>query len=579
MKPPVVAGKYTLLRRLGHGGMAEVFLAKQAGEGGFEKLVVLKRILPHLASGSEFTSMFLDEARIAADLRHPNIVTVVDTGRSGDSLFMVMEFLHGQDVRKVQRKVAAFGQHVPFGHACQITIAAAAGLHYAHAKRDLHGRPLSIVHRDVSPQNILVTFEGGTKIVDFGIAKAVGQTSHTSTGILKGKYTYMSPEQAEGQTVDARTDQYALGIVFWELLTMRRLLKRDTEAATIDAVIEGNVPRPRRFRDDCPAALEEVVMTALARDKTQRFRDCEEMALALEDALARETIVHSPSRLSQYLRRLFADQLAEEASLGIVSPEGALSVRTMFGAVDRPPAKPEGEAQASTKPPSLGEEHEPAALVADATQADRRRSASRSGDSSRESRREKSARAPGPASGFVLGKEGKESTRASSREPPAGKEKEAPLPHTLEPPSGEAPLPASRATLPTQPSRMTTSPARSHREPPARGASFSAAKVAVAMACLSSGLVFMGFLAVRELGRSPGPAHLIVRTEPRGARVFLDGADTGQVTPALLRGVRSGEPHKVHVELSGFGAVDEVIVIEARDSTFELKLDLNAAAR
>ena len=201
MKAPVIAGKYTLLRRLGHGGMAEVFLAKQMSEGGFEKLVVLKRILPHLASGPEFVTMFLDEARIAADLRHPNIVTIADVGRVNDTLFMVMEFLHGQDIRKVQRKVAAFAQMIPLAHACQMAIDAAAGLHYAHTKHDLKGRDLQIVHRDVSPQNIIVTFEGSTKIVDFGIAKAAGQNTHTSAGVLKGKYTYMSPEQAQGEVV------------------------------------------------------------------------------------------------------------------------------------------------------------------------------------------------------------------------------------------------------------------------------------------------------------------------------------------------------------------------------------------
>ncbi len=269
MKPPVIAGKYTLLRRLGHGGMAEVFLAKQMSEGGFEKLVVLKRILPHLASGPEFVTMFLDEARVAADLRHPNIVTIADVGRVGETLFMVMEFLHGQDVRKVQRKVAAFGQMIPFGHACQMVIDAAAGLHYAHTKRDLNGQMLSIVHRDVSPQNIIVTFEGGTKIVDFGIAKAAGQSTQTSAGVLKGKYTYMSPEQAQGEIVDARTDQFALGIVLWELLTMRRLFKRDTEGQTLEAIIDGAVPRPKRFRDDCPPGIEDVVTARLWRSPSK----------------------------------------------------------------------------------------------------------------------------------------------------------------------------------------------------------------------------------------------------------------------------------------------------------------------
>jgi serine/threonine-protein kinase len=568
VKPPVVAGKYTLLRRLGHGGMAEVFLARQASEGGFEKLVVLKRILPHLASGGEFTAMFLDEARIAADLRHPNIVTIVDTGRAGDSLFMVMEFLHGQDVRKVQRKVAAFGQQVPFGHACQIVIDAAAGLHYAHTKKDLSGRPLSIVHRDVSPQNIIVTFEGGTKIVDFGIAKAAGQSTHTSTGVLKGKYTYMSPEQAEGQVVDARTDQYALGIVFWELLTMRRLFKRETETATLEAIVDGNVPRPRRFREDCPAAIEDVVMTALSRDKQKRFRDCEELAIALEDALARESIVHSPSRLSQYMRRLFADQLAEEASLGVVAPDGSLSVRNTFAA-ERPPQRA-GDDGVDPGPRSAARAPDDAAApgaepVVDATQADRRRGASRSADAERDSsRRERSPRAP-PSTG-------------GSREQKAATEpKETDREATREPPRDAARAPSSPSSSPS-----TTS---STRDPP-RGARETAAPVAAPggagrFAGVAAGVVGVGVgvvLAVvvggQLLSSSPGPANLVVRSEPRGARVFVDGVDTKQTTPALLRDVRSGEPHRIHVDLPGHGSIDEVVTIPSAGTTHELRLDI-----
>jgi serine/threonine protein kinase len=583
MKPPVVAGKYTLLRRLGAGGMAEVFLAKQASEGGFEKLVVLKRILPHLASGREFTAMFLDEARIAADLRHPNIVTIVDTGRAGDSLFMVMEFLHGQDVRKLQRKVAAFGQQIPFGHACQVVIDAAAGLHYAHTKRDLNGRLLEIVHRDVSPQNILVTFEGSTKIVDFGIAKAVGQSSHTSTGVLKGKYTYMSPEQAEGQVVDARTDQYALGIVFWELLTMRRLFKRDTETATLEAIVDGNVPRPRRFREDCPAALEDVVMMALARDKHRRFRDCEELALALEDALAKESIVHSPSRLSQYMRRLFADQLAEEAALGVVAPDGSLSVRNTFSAAEKRSARSAGDGvEPAAAPPA-------AAVVVDATQADRRRGASRSADVEPAlPRRDTGPRSTSQSAVLFEPRSPRDEKPAAAasvaREPRPGSEAK-PAPVAEEPRAAKEPLeprdaretkepvaPLAREPTRTRASTVDTPPAAAPPSPPA--ASPATMRSAVIAGGVGFGAVVAIAVGVKLFSATPGPANLVVRSEPRGARVYLDGIDTQQTTPALLRGVRSGEPHRVHIELVGHVPVDEVVTIPGAGETHELRLEL-----
>lgn len=552
MKPPVIAGKYTLLRRLGHGGMAEVFLAKQMSEGGFEKLVVLKRILPHLASGPEFVHMFLDEARVAADLRHPNIVTIVDVGRVADTLFMVMEFLHGQDVRKVQRKVAAFGQMIPFAHACQMVIDAAAGLHYAHTKHDLNGKALSIVHRDVSPQNILVTFEGSTKIVDFGIAKAAGQSTHTSTGVLKGKYTYMSPEQAQGEVVDARTDQFALGIVLWELLTMRRLFKRDTEGQTLEAIIDGNVPRPRRFREDCPSAVEDVVMTALARDKSKRFRDCEALAMALEDALAASGVVHSQARLAQYMRRLFADQLAEEAAIGVVQQDGSLSVKNTFPIHKREDDKPaekvaekpaEKLADKKKPEPERSEKQPPAPRadvvddVPDATQADRKKSRSRSGTQSDRRALKDPPREPGP--------EG----RSGDRDQDTTRDRERPVTRDQARDRG-----GDRGGDRDRGSR--------------RAALMVIAGVAVVLA--------LGVTAAIMLRSGPGPSTLVIRSEPRGATVLLDGRDSGEKTPALLKGVTSHEPHKVRLTLPGHVALDEIVTIPKAGITHEVSFSLAA---
>lgn len=315
MGAPVIAKKYNLLRRLGHGGMAEVFLARQEGLRGFQKLVVVKRILPHLAQDGEFVTMFLDEARTAADLRHPNIINVQDINRNDGTYYMAMEFVHGQDVRRLQRKVSKSKDPFPIEHACEIISSAAAGLHYAHTKVGLNGIPLEIVHRDVSPQNILVAYTGETKIVDFGIAKAASQSQETEIGVIKGKYAYMSPEQAQGGHLDALTDQFALGVVFWELLTLRRLFKRNSEAQTLQAVIQGTIPDPRRFREDCPPEIARVVMKMLERKRTKRYDDCEEMLTDLEDATAKLGIARSQARLGKWMRALYNDEIEDEQAL------------------------------------------------------------------------------------------------------------------------------------------------------------------------------------------------------------------------------------------------------------------------
>jgi serine/threonine-protein kinase len=371
----------------------------------------------------------------------------------------------------------------------------------------------------------------------------------------------MSPEQAQGENVDARTDQFALGIVFWELLTMRRLFKRETESQTLDAIVEGNIPRPRRFREDVPSSIEDVVMTALARDKHKRFRDCEEMALALEDALAKESIVHSPSRLSQYMRRLFADQIAEEASLGVVAPDGSISVRNTFPLHERRP-DPEA-ARVEPKRPSIADADdapprkevtapdEDAAPV-DQTQADRRRGRSRSAEAERE---------PAPRKDRVTKEPTKEPTKEQTKE----QTKDAIREPTKAPTKSAAPEPAKDREPTRSRSRADLAPSVS-APPPRRAPVLLVGGAVAAVVCV---VVVVALLALGD-----GPANLIVRTEPRGARVVVDGRDTQQASPALLRDVRSGEPHKVHVELPGYLPLDEIVTIPRKGITHEVRFDL-----
>lgn len=284
--------------------MAEVYLALSGELSGFRTLVVVKRILPHLASNSQFISMFLDEARIAALLDHPNVVRIIEVGHDGDEYFLVMELVQGKPLSAVLRKAISEKSPLTHAQAAFIVAQAANGLGYAHNLGDSEGRPLNIVHRDVSPQNILISFEGAVKVIDFGIARALGRVTQTSPGGLKGKIQYMSPEQASAEDVDPRSDVFTLGVVLWEVLVGRRLFHRDTELATMRAIVDEPIPMPSESVR-VPEVLEAIVMRALDKDPRQRFQTAQEMALALERyAFASESF--SPLQIATYMKGLFA---------------------------------------------------------------------------------------------------------------------------------------------------------------------------------------------------------------------------------------------------------------------------------
>ncbi len=296
--------------------MAQVWLARQSGMQGFEKLLVIKQVLPHLADTDEFITMFLDEARLAARLDHPNVVQVFDLGQEDDTLYIAMEYIHGEDLRRIDKASREKRRPIPVPLVCRIIADAAAGLHYAHALKDARGESLGIVHRDVSPQNILVTFDGGVKVVDFGIAKAANKANKTRSGVLKGKYAYMSPEQASGKEIDSRTDVFALGIMLHELLTGQRLFKRKSEILTLHAVVRCEVVPPSKLNPVVPAGLDPIVMKALAQDREDRFASAQTFELALEDFLLSLGQPSSNAHLAVYMREVFADRLDVEARDG-----------------------------------------------------------------------------------------------------------------------------------------------------------------------------------------------------------------------------------------------------------------------
>jgi serine/threonine protein kinase len=313
-------GNYQLLKRLATGGMAQIYLARSRGPKASNQLVVVKRILPHLGENKEFVQMFLDEAKIAARLAHPNIVAIYDLGAQDDSFFIAMEYIHGEDVRRMCKRAGGMGLELPVPLACRIIIDACAGLDYAHKKTD-GGKPLNIVHRDVSPQNILVSFKGEVKVVDFGIAKAADQATVTRSGVLKGKYSYMSPEQAGGKKVDCRSDVFALGVVLYELLTSTRLFKRSSDMQTLAAVAECNVMPPSQVNPRVPPDLDPIVLKALAKDPEARYADALQLQTDLEAWLRNRKLSATNAELAGFLRHVYEERLAREARSGSIVVE------------------------------------------------------------------------------------------------------------------------------------------------------------------------------------------------------------------------------------------------------------------
>jgi serine/threonine-protein kinase len=279
------AQRYKVLERIAAGGMAEVFRAESAGLEGFKKLVAIKRVLPHLSEKKQFIGMFLDEARVGAHLSHSNCVQVFDIGVGDNTYFIVMEFVDGSDLKGVIEHRKEMKQPVPVEEACLITVRICEGLAYAHELTDGKGNSLHIVHRDMSPPNVLLTRHGEVKIVDFGLAKANSQLEKSEPGIIKGKFSYLSPEAAQGLPVDARTDIFAAGIILWEMLAGRRLFLGDSDLETVRLVQKADIPSLRDFNPKVPAELEKVIKRSLAADPAQRYQTAREFGQDLNTIL------------------------------------------------------------------------------------------------------------------------------------------------------------------------------------------------------------------------------------------------------------------------------------------------------
>lgn len=309
---PIPFGNYHLLELINTGGMAEVYKAKSYGVEGFERIVAVKRILPNVAANEEFIRMFVDEAKLAGQLSHSNIAQIFDLGRADGMHYIALEYVPGRDLRTVWKQAKSLGHRLPIDLACWIVLKACEGLDYAHDKTDSMGNPLQIVHRDVSPQNILLSWDGEVKLIDFGLAKAANSSAETRVGVLKGKLAYMSPEQVRGIPLDRRTDIFSVGIVLWELLTGERLFVGESDFETLEKVRKVEVAPPSLYDPSIPADLEDIVLRALQKNPNHRFQTAGEFQHALQRFLFGSDLAPGSRDVSALMADFFAEEIAEE---------------------------------------------------------------------------------------------------------------------------------------------------------------------------------------------------------------------------------------------------------------------------
>jgi len=525
---PTPFGKYILLERISVGGMAEVFKGRTFGIEGFARYVAIKRILPHLAEDSRFVDMFIDEAKMAVQLNHANIAQVIELGREQNDHFIAMEYVAGKDLLALFHHLRKSRQRMPVHLVAFIGHQVAEGLDYAHRKRGADGRPLGLVHRDVSPQNVLISYDGAVKLIDFGIAKIRKQTDEsTKAGVLKGKFGYMSPELIEAQTVDARSDIFSLGVVLWELACSERLFTGDNEFVTLERVRLAEVDPPSRRNSAVPPELDRILLRALARSPEDRYQSGAELADDLARFLHSQGFSPSTKELGTWIRTEFAHDLAEERR------KAQVHARTTLSADGRVV-----EAQ---------EDEEPTALwQPDADTADAWARATAPPEHEEE--------VPDPLAALTGAP-----LRAPRQAPPLGERPTEPRP--ISPPRRD-PDPVPISQRPTEQRSRIEPPAAPHRS-----------RVALILA------VVVGVLATAAaawwLMRSPG-AGLRVRVNPSESLIIrLNGEAIGTASPLERTGL---PPGKATLEISreGFEPWQTTVVLEDGETT-TIEANLNVA--
>jgi serine/threonine-protein kinase len=331
-------GRYELLARLATGGMGEIFLARLEGAEGFEKLYVVKRILAHLADDARFRQMLVAEARIASKMSHPNICQVFELGEDQNQLYIVMEYLEGVSLLPLMRRFSKSQQQLDLGFIAGVFQQTTDAMNYAHELKDRSGEYLGLIHRDVTPSNIFITESGVSKVLDFGIAKAKGASTQTQEGTVKGKYAYMAPEQLKGAAIDRRVDIFAMGVVLYEMLALRRLFQRKTDYLTFRAVMEQPIPDIRRYRPDVPDSVADAMMRALDRDPNNRFETARQFGNAVLDALAQFKRPWSQGELGDFVRHYFAEEIHKRSTqvAQVISRTGGGSARATMPLLAHP---------------------------------------------------------------------------------------------------------------------------------------------------------------------------------------------------------------------------------------------------
>jgi serine/threonine protein kinase len=352
---PRTLGKFALLEQIGEGGMARIFLARARGLGGFEKWVVVKQILPRLAEDADFISRFFQEARLTATLDHPNIATVYEVDRDGNDYFYSMEYVRGRDLQKLMRRAKQRERMLRLDEIVTIVTGLCAGLHHAHTRLGPDGRPLGIVHRDVSPSNVLLSYEGAVKLADFGVAKARTGMVSTVAGTLRGKIAYMSPEQCRGEALDRRSDVYSVGALLWELLTGRRLHEGESEIGLVRQIADGEAPSPATLRPDSTAALDRIVLKALTREPARRYSSAHALQIDLEEYAREHKLAVSARTLASLMHELFAQEYERERQEHQLAPTVPFRLEPVDEAVPADFKTP----PTATLAPVVGVEHEP----------------------------------------------------------------------------------------------------------------------------------------------------------------------------------------------------------------------------
>lgn len=539
-------GKYLLLDRISVGGMAEVFKARLFGVEGFARFVAIKRILPHLAEDERFVEMFIDEAKTSVLLNHANIAQVIELGREGQAHFIAMEYVAGRELLAIFKKGRRRKQPMPFEHVAYIGQQVAEGLDYAHRKRSADGRQLGIVHRDISPQNVLVSYDGAVKLIDFGIAKArkpdyqKSQTSQKEAGsALRGKFAYMSPELIEGKNVDARSDIFALGIVLWELLTGETLFHGDNEFVTMERVRQAVALPPSQRNPAVPPELDQIVLSALARDRHQRYQTAAELAEDISRFLHGHGHSSHRKRLAAWMRSEFAEEYEKER---IAAARHARITLT-----------PEGHVIEAGDP----DDEEPTALWSpDAEQAD-----------------EWAAATAEPPIEEVVVDPLAALERDSTLSPPPRVYSPSQLPPSAQAPDALADRPTGNfQNRPTEP--LPAGAGRpSLRHPGGNRLALAAASAVIA--------ALLAVLAWYFLGRTPDPATLSVQVDPPGAAVVhLGNAVLGRSTPMDVPGIKPGR-YPLRIVKEGFKPHEAVVELSAGETTAvsaTLVRDASAAA-